>query len=325
MDIVTDDWIYLWSGGYTHLGFFAVAIFFALSGFLVTPGLVKNGDVIEYLSRRVMRIMPLLILVVLVTAFGVGPLLTNRAIGAYFADPQTWLYLKNITTLLSLGLPGVADYDGGTSINDPLWSLHFEWLCYFVMAAASALGALRNRLAFLVLWLASIVLVGFISSGDAASLGQSRLETLLLLFGFFGAGALLHLYAGYVPTSPFLFVAAGGGLIAALAFPITHSLVAPLTAYCIVAAGLVRFPWGGLLARADLSYGLYLMHSVVMAAVMHFAGIESWWQLFIVVWLITALCAYASWTMLEAPMLRRKSMPAQIFRALLGRGRKLLA
>lgn len=89
MDPVRDDQIYRFSAGYTHLGLLSVAVFFAISGFLVTPGLLKSRSVLEFLSRRFMRIMPLLVLVVLFAAFILRPVLTTEPLTDYFANRDT--------------------------------------------------------------------------------------------------------------------------------------------------------------------------------------------------------------------------------------------
>src|SRR5258708_21364142 len=44
------DPLFMYTGGFLHFGLFAVLIFFAISGFLVTPGLVRSGNVIDYVA-----------------------------------------------------------------------------------------------------------------------------------------------------------------------------------------------------------------------------------------------------------------------------------
>ena len=89
-DIVLDDWLFRFSGGYTQLGLLAVSVFFALSGYLITPGLVKSGNVIGYFSRRFMRIMPLLAVIVATTALVVGPFFSSVSIAEYYSSAATW-------------------------------------------------------------------------------------------------------------------------------------------------------------------------------------------------------------------------------------------
>ncbi len=316
-DIVADDWLFAFSHGYTTVGFLAIAVFFCISGFLVTPGLAANGDVIGYLARRFMRLAPLLVVVVVLTVLVVGPLATQLTLDAYFADPRSWLYLKNITTSLSLELPGVVMQDGGNRVNGALWTLRYEVLCYLVLAVLALARLLAKRWAVLALWLGASALTVATYGGQGTSITQ--LHTLAHLFAYFGAGVLLWLWRTRVPASPLLFFAATALLGAAWAVGAGALLGPLLTAYCVAGLGLVRYPWSARLSRTDMSYGIYLWHGPAMALVL------AWWVpghapgLFLGTMAMTVPLALASWLLVEKPALARKAWPAQIARTLLAR------
>jgi peptidoglycan/LPS O-acetylase OafA/YrhL len=121
----------------------AVVIFFAISGFLVTPGLLRTANVVDYAVHRSVRIFPGLIVNVVLTILVLGPILTTHSLVSYFRDPQTYLYAKNILTLMVNYLPGVVASDGNpASINGALWTLHFEVLCYILLGLFGAFGLL---------------------------------------------------------------------------------------------------------------------------------------------------------------------------------------
>lgn len=323
-DIVRDDWLFRLSGGYTQLGLLAVSVFFALSGFLITPGLVRSGNVIGYLSRRFMRIMPLLAVVVIATALLIGPLVSTLPLADYYTSPVTWRYLKTITTFLSLQLPGVTDYDGGDTINGPIWTLHFEWACYLVLAGLAWLGVMRRRWLFLGLYILVLAALWLGPGPIAADGARGKPFMFLFLFGYFGAGVLLQLFSDMVPWSRSLMAGALLLLVAAWATPFDF-LVAPLlTAYLVVGIGLLHFPETPLTTGVDLSYGVYLMHSVVLMVLMNLYPFSSWLALFALCWPITLGLAYASWTWIEEPALRHKDWPESVMRRALalafGRG-----
>lgn len=317
MDIVKDDYLYHFSHGYTQMGLLAVSVFFCLSGFLVTPGLAKTGNVIEYLSRRFMRIMPLLVFVVVVTAFAVGPLVSHVSAAEYFTSGQTWKYLKNISTSLSLQLPGVVDYDGGDTINGPMWTLRYEWICYFLIGGASLLGFFRHRWLFLAGWVAAI-LVLVLYYGPQPADERSFPFMLAFLFAYFGSGVLMFLFGDVLRWSAGLMVLALLALLAAWYFQLSYIFAPFLTGYLVVGLGLVRFPWSALLGKVDLSYGVYLAHSVILMVLMNVHPFTSGLLLFAVALPLAYVVALFTWTFIEAPALRYKSRPAQLATRLLG-------
>ena len=315
-DIVKDDILFVLSSGYTHLGILAVSVFFALSGFLVTPGLQKSGDVLEYLSRRFMRIMPLLCVIVVLTIAVVGPILTTLPVYEYFKSEATWRYLRNVTTLLSLDLPGVTNYEGGSAVNSPLWSLHFEWLCYGLLAAASAAGLLRHRFWFLMTYLLALGIFVFGYGTHTSDSGFGRTYLLLYLFSYFGAGVLLCLYRDVIRWSALLMLITLVALAASLWAGLGHVFAPVLVAYLVAGIGLIQFPWRRFLENSDLSYGVYLCHTLVLSLLMHFFAFEGWIALFVVAWALSLLLAWLSWNVIERPALDHKSLIADTVRRL---------
>lgn len=319
IDIVRDDWLFQLSHGYTQTGLLAVSVFFALSGFLVTPGLAKTGDVVAFVSRRFMRIMPLLTFIVVATALVIGPIFSSVPPGEYYTSAQTWWYLKSISTSLSLQLPGVIDYDGGDTINGPMWTLRYEWLCYFAIAGSSLIGFFRYRLLFLASWASAITLLLVLYGPIPADGARDNLFTLFYLFSYFGAGVLIFLYNDVLRWSPTLMIAALIALIAAFAAGFGFVLAPFLVAYLVVGLGLIEFPWQGLLARADLSYGVYLTHSVILMMLMSIHPFSNGLLLFAIAWPLSCLAALGTWTFIERPALQHKDWPASLARPVIDR------
>jgi peptidoglycan/LPS O-acetylase OafA/YrhL len=318
-DIVRDDWIFQFSGGYTHLGLLAVSVFFALSGYLVTPGLARSGNVIGYLSRRFMRIMPLLATVVLVTALVIGPLVSTLPASEYFASPVTWRYLKTVTTFLSLQLPGVTDYDGGNTINGPIWTLNLEWMCYLILAALAATGILSQRWIVLAIYVAAMLVLFFGVGPIPGDQVRGRLFVMLFLFGYFGAGVLVSLFSDVIPWSKGLMLATLGALAGVYATQFDYLLAPLLTAYLVVGVGLIRFPETPITTGVDLSYGVYLSHSVILMVLMNIYPFQSWPVLFALTIALACATAFLTWTFIEAPALGHKDVPEKIVRRIMAR------
>lgn len=119
----------------TNFGGVAVAIFFFLSGFYVTKSLYKKNDVKEYMFKRCIRIFPQLWIVILLSVFVLGPVLTSSTMGAYFGNKETYLYLLNMFLIPTHNLPGVfVNNVYSTTINGPLWTMPVEFIAYCGLA-----------------------------------------------------------------------------------------------------------------------------------------------------------------------------------------------
>ena len=70
------------------LGPIAVNIFFVLSGYLIAKSWTRSSSFGSYLIRRIARIFPGLAVVILLSVFVMGPIVTSLPLGDYFADAE---------------------------------------------------------------------------------------------------------------------------------------------------------------------------------------------------------------------------------------------
>lgn len=304
------DPLFHFSDGYIHFGFLAVAIFFSISGFLVTPSLLRSGNVIDFAARRILRIFPGLVVVVLVAMLVVGPILTILPLKIYFTNVSFFLYVKNITTSLSNYLPGVL-WEGTTPVvvNGSLWTLQFEVLSYAMLAVISLLGILRRRSLLLAFFAISYVTsVGLQLDPVLAAALPGRFVTLMSLFVYFIAGVTLFVYADRIPYSRFLALG-----ILALGMVTMHLGFGAFTvpfcvAYLVVYLGLSELP-GRSYLKHDLSYGVYLYHALILLMIqLLFPSFQVWWLVAPVVLFLALILAYLSWVYVEEPSMRQKKI-----------------
>ena len=302
------DPLFHYSGGGIHFGFLAVAVFFAISGFLVTPGLLRSRNVIDFASHRILRIFPALIIVVIASMVLLGPALTILTPASYVSDPNLYRYAKNILTLTFDYLPGVINSEGNPIlINGALWTLHFEVLSYAMLALASMLGLLYRRSLFLMLFLASYGIHLAISFDPTlvAALPQ-RFLTFISLFVYFGAGAALFIFADRIPFSIAFAIAALALVMVALPFGLGAVVMPLCLPYIVIVCGLSALP-GQSLLKHDLSYGVYLIHAPILTAFsLLFPALRIWWFAAAIVIFITVILSYLSWRFVESPALRQK-------------------
>jgi peptidoglycan/LPS O-acetylase OafA/YrhL len=302
------DPLFLYSGGFVHFGLLAVIVFFAISGFLVTPSLLRSGDLVEFSINRVLRIFPALAVVVLAIMVGLGPLLTSVSYREYFTDPLFYRYAKNILTLTSNYLPGVTSAGGvPLVVNGALWTLHFEVLAYGTLALMSVLGILRSRAILAITILSSFVVYLSIhfDPGFARWL-PGRFVTFMELFIYFAAGSALFVIRDRIPFSGALALFALLAILVSLPIGLGPVFLPICLPYIAVFGGLSVLPGKSLLKR-DISYGVYLIHaSVVVAFTLLFPGIGHWWLLAVLVFVATLILAYLSRILVEEPALARK-------------------
>jgi peptidoglycan/LPS O-acetylase OafA/YrhL len=135
-----DEPLARWTGIDT-LGGLGVAIFFVLSGYLITLSWERQPRLAGFARNRALRIYPALLALCLVSVFVVGPWMTRLNWGDYFQHEMTWGYFRNATAwTVAYPLPGVFEANPVPSaVNGSLWSLPYEVRCYLVLALLAML------------------------------------------------------------------------------------------------------------------------------------------------------------------------------------------
>jgi peptidoglycan/LPS O-acetylase OafA/YrhL len=139
-----------WAEARTPLSFagHAVNVFFVLSGVLVAASLDRSSTAIDYLRKRVARIVPGLVVASLFVAFVIGPVTTTLPLDGYLASWRTWLYpvLAGVFLRAPATLPGVFEaLPAAGMVNEPIWTLKYEVICYFLLPALVAAGGFRSK------------------------------------------------------------------------------------------------------------------------------------------------------------------------------------
>ena len=282
-----------------QLEYIGVSIFFVISGYLITGSWERSRSIGQYLSSRALRIAPLLFLVILLSTFLLGPLVTTLPIGEYLTNTETWRYLINLVLLPADGLPGVFEanpYPG--VVNGSVWTLRAEVICYLVVLVLGLLPRVAQLVGFTLFGAASIALV---INGPVIIAGSS-LSAAGGTWIFFAIGALARLL---LPRSVFKpVIAAALVVLWIVVSPIAGAFTYPLAwiviSYTVLSVGFASTPVVRRAARfGDLSYGLYLWAFPVQQLVVLLFGVLPFALNLVVVVLITAALSFASWHLLE--------------------------
>jgi peptidoglycan/LPS O-acetylase OafA/YrhL len=148
--------------GIDTFGGVGVAIFFVLSGYLVTLSWQRSSGIGSFLWKRTRRIYPALIVCVLICVVVIGPLLTSLDAAAYFTHSQTRDYLRTASAWrIHYVLPAVfANNPVPNAVNGSLWSLPYEIRCYLALMLIGVLPfALRFKVLAVAVVLATMLLL----------------------------------------------------------------------------------------------------------------------------------------------------------------------
>lgn len=191
------------------LGDIPLMALFVLSGYQVSGSWTSDPSWWRFCVKRLLRILPPLWVVLVVSVFVLGPLLTTWSAGDYFSHPQTWRYLvgSSVVLLMQHNLPGVF-YESPYpwSVNGSLWTLPMEIIGYAALLAVGLLAAIKvSRMLVLLPLLAAIVTLDVLNQQTLAEGGtvgtflEMSLASLVYFMVPFVLGAVLHAGRGRIP------------------------------------------------------------------------------------------------------------------------------
>jgi len=301
--------------GYESLGGFAVAVFFVISGFLVAASWQRAPRILTFVVKRVLRIFPAYAAVVAVCALVLGPLLSDLAPRAYFQHNQTWSYFRNLTFFdLRYSLPNVfATNPFPHAVNGSIWTLPIEVTMYIALAVLGCIGLMRRSLVTVLAVVLAVVWFGWAAQLRAMpplyfNVLMTAYTVHLALWFFLGSTLWVwHDQIRYRSDAAVALVAllwATEGTRAGLI--LLHFAVPYLV---IWAAGLPVGWMNRFGRRGDFSYGMYLYAFPVQQTLTMYGGAQ--WPLafyFAASFIITLICAVASWHCIEHPALHVKEL-----------------
>jgi peptidoglycan/LPS O-acetylase OafA/YrhL len=301
-----------WSG-YFSGGALGVAIFFVMSGYLVTVSQQNSANVFEFLSKRALRIFPALVVVVLLSLLVLGPLLTTLPLSEYFRHQATREYLWNIALWVHFPLPGVfAELPHRGSVNGSLWTLPIEASMYVGVAALGLAGLLKRQwIPFVLAALVALyVYLPFDPALQKAQLWKIGPLQNCVEFGiYFFAGSALCLFDRSVPWRAWIAALLLAAWIASFRTPIGIYCMYAAIPYCTLYVARSNFrPLANFGKYGDFSYGLYIYAFPIQQTLVYLLGRQHLtpMRLFLAAQAIALACAFLSWHLIEKPALRMK-------------------
>lgn len=294
----------------------SVTGFFIISGFLISASYVKNQHLTSYFIKRVKRLLPAYLTIILVGTILLCPLSSLSFIG-YFTSPLLYKYLLSNLTFMNFiqpCLPGVFENNVLCAVNGALWTIKVEVSFYIVLPILLfyLLSAKQKWKGLVGLYLFGLVYqygLGYASQHNAEH--EKILSTLQHqlpgFFTYFSAGIGLYLYFDtFIKWKNKLI------LIALPVFVIEYYLhteiLLPLALGIILMYIAFSFPklnnWG---KYGDISYGIYIYHFPLIQTFVSLGFFQKYnpFALMGVIIALVLLLAFLSWNVLEKRFLKR--------------------
>lgn len=304
------------------IAIYGVCVFFMISGFLITMSAVNSRTIIEYVASRLLRIYPAMVACQTVTALVLGAMFSTIGALAYIRglDWLRYAYYYSIDVAMSWDIPTVIFYydpkGTGLGLNGALWTIQQELFCYVLIGCLRALGILRwwsvltlllVSLPYLMPWSRNNVDV--IMDAINWSIDDTRVYDYFWVGPSFFAGACIFFWWNRERRLPEWPLLPSLGLFIYAVYRQHYYDLFPLyfTYPLLYLATTDRIRMPSLKRFGDISYGVYLYGwpMQMMIRGLWGAGI-TWWQLYILAQIAAGICGYASWHLLERPMLSLK-------------------
>ena len=282
-----------------------VKTIFTISGYLIAKSWLSDSHYGRFMIRRTFRIFPALIVVVLLSAYVLGPIMTTLPVAEYFSNFGTRFYLKNILMFPVYALPGVfTDCPYPNAVNGSLWTMPVEFGLYLVLpvlltvfkklkveriavGCAAILSLIISVLYSDTLWViygtnipSAFTLLPYYFAGVFFALPEMRSNL------NFQLATILLVLASFVDRN-----AVVNEIAVAIALP-----------YFVLSFGLMEKPaFSKWFEKADYAYGIYLYGFPVQQTVQHFLGGYglSILSMSIVSFVFALLMAMVSWRVVE--------------------------
>ncbi len=301
-------------------GGIAVYIFFIISGFLICRSYDRSKSLGSYAKARFLRIWPLLFVVVIVSAFVIGPIASDYSAKDYYTHPLGYLpFLRNLVFDSSVtSLPGVFSNQYNHSVNGSLWTLMYEVIWYILVVLLSPLWK-KKRITGPILYtlLAVLYLCNMLFNIDGTLYFSAEIISNFSKLGmFFSMGMCYYLYEDEIVLNIKYFAIAIVGLFAGILFAnfiVTFSIFGAYIIFYLAFQKKYVATWYDKVG--DLSYGIYIMAFPIQQVIVAILGDESNWTtksmnpyLNLVLTLIIIIpLSWLSWHYIEQPCLRLKN------------------
>ena len=299
------------TSNYLILSFIGVKGFFVISGYLILQSLTRSKSVIDYLVKRILRIFPGLIVVLILTLIAVYFIYPTSQV-PYLLNPAIYHYLWGNLLLFSppFFIHGVCDYLPSRAITGSLWTIEFEFLFYIVLLLLFPIRKNIKALRWTLLGLMTLFTVGnLFYPNELLSIKKPVPLDLVFDLGiYFVTGSFFAcINWGKWDSSKYLFIAAVLILITMIIFKIDRAWLFTCLPFVILYIGQMKSKVANWVHQklGDPSYGIYLYAFPIQQFIVYFLK-PSTFMLFLYASIGAFIFGILSWKLIEKKALTLK-------------------
>jgi len=292
----------------------AVHSFFIISGFLIFMSYERSSSLKSYFTKRLKRIAPAYIVVVLILFITLS-LLSTLPLQSYFTSVDSYTYLlANLSTLnfLHPTLPGVFSDHHLATVDGSLWTIKVE-VAFYLSVPLIAYGYRWFKptpllITIFILSSLYVSLMGYL----AVTYHQSIFSTLQYQFPgqllFFSAGALLYYQHNLFQRYAHLLLIVGVSGFILNKYVDVYPLYALSLSLIVIYLATAIKQLGHIGKYGDFSYGIYIWHFPLVQLFIALSLFDTQpWLAFGALTLSVFAVAWISWHLIEKPFLNKKS------------------
>lgn len=292
----------LLTGSFTF-GKLGVAIFFVISGYLITISWNRESNLIIFTWKRLLRIYPGLITSVLFSTFVVGSIATSLTFSDYISTISYLQIVKGTILMYQPFLPGVfTDNLYANAVNGSLWTLCWEARMYMLTAVFGLTGMFTNR------W--KIVIITFlvvIYNHVNFSLPLIRFFVGEYVVTYYLIGTLFAIY-NIIYNKKILLILFLIWIMSFKTILLSISSIIFIPYLTLYLSLKTKFVFKKIMEYGDFSYGLYIYAFPIQQYIVHlFQNEISPMKLFFISFPATFILAYISWNIIEKKALMYKN------------------
>lgn len=323
--ISEQDPLYYFSNGtlsYTYIG---VRGFFVISGYLIYQSLIRSENITDYLVKRLLRIYPALIIVLVLTVIACAFVFDGN-ITTYLSNKSTLTYIPVNASLFKLQhtIDGVFEsLPLKSAINGSLWTIGYEFSMYLFIIPLLFLKRNNGKLQLIIISIltASLFIARILLSNktNLSHLGVLSLGTWCHFALLFMSGALLSVlrieqfrYRNFLMLSCLLLFLL---LMHWSYFELFQYLIFPPV---VIVFGAATIKWISDIGEkfGDVSYGTYIYGFPIQQMLMYYFNFNLI-ELLLVSLPLTLVFGWLSWHLIEKHALAKKKVIYQKIKTLL--------